>query len=98
MAMGDQSDFTSRLLRLLPIGWFPSAAPRLNAALQGAAAALSAAFAMLTFVRAQTRVQTASGSFLDLISEGYFAGVGDADDAVPGFHHRCTPCCRFVDL
>jgi hypothetical protein len=75
MAMGDQSDFTSRLLRLLPIGWFPSAAPRLNAALQGAAAALSAAFAMLTFVRAQTRVQTASGSFLDLISEGYFAGA-----------------------
>lgn len=75
MALGDQSDFTSRLLRLLPTGWFPSAAPRLNAVLQGAAAALSATFAMLAFVRAQTRVQTASGSFLDLISEGYFGGA-----------------------
>lgn len=74
MAMGDQSDFTSRLLRLLPTGWFPSAAPRLNAVLQGAAAALSATFAMLTFVKAQTRVQTASGSFLDVISDGYFDG------------------------
>jgi len=43
MALGDQNDFTSRLLRLLPTGWFPSAAPRLYAALQGAAASLSAA-------------------------------------------------------
>jgi hypothetical protein len=74
MAIGDQDDFLSRLIRLLPTGWFPSAAPRLNAVLQGPAASLSAAFAMLTFVKAQTRVQTASGSFLDLISQGYFAG------------------------
>jgi hypothetical protein len=74
MAVGDQQDFTSRLLRLLPTGWFPSEAPRLNAVLQGAAASLSAAFAMLSFVKAQTRIQTASGSFLDLISQGYFGG------------------------
>jgi hypothetical protein len=74
MAQGDQTDFTSRILRLLPTGWFPSAAPRLNAVLQGAASSLSAAFAMLTFVKAQTRVGTATGSFLDLISQGYFAG------------------------
>jgi len=74
MGIGDQQDFTSRLLRLLPTGWFPSEAPRLNAVLQGAAAALSAAFGMLSFVKAQTRIQTASGSFLDLISQGYFGG------------------------
>jgi hypothetical protein len=74
MALGDQSDFTSRLLRLLPTGWFPSVAPRLNAALQGAAASLAAAFTMLSFVKAQSRIQTASGSFLDLISQGYFGG------------------------
>lgn len=74
MAFGDQADFTSRLLRLLPTGWFPSQAPRLGAVLQGPAAALSAAFALLTFVKAQTRIQTASGLFLDLISQGYFAG------------------------
>jgi len=74
MATGDQDDFISRLLSLLPTGWFPSEASRLNAVLQGPAASLSAAFAMLSFVKAQTRVQTASGSFLDLISEGYFGG------------------------
>lgn len=74
MATGDQSDFTSRLLRLLPTGWFPYEAPRLNAVLQGAAAALSAAFSMLSFVKAQMRIQTASGSFLDMISQGYFGG------------------------
>lgn len=74
MATGDQDDFISRLLRLLPSGWFPSDAPRLKAVLQGAAASLSAAFAMFSFVKVQTRIQTASGSFLDLISEGYFGG------------------------
>ncbi len=75
MALFDQTDFTGRLLRLLPAGWFPAAAPRLNAVLQGAASSLSAAFAMLQFVKAQMRVPTASGAFLDLISQGYFAGA-----------------------
>ncbi len=85
MAQGDQNDFTARLLRLLPTGWFPAAAPRLNAVLQGAAAAFAAAFTMLNFVKAQTRVPTASGAFLDLISQGYFAG------ALPRLQYETDP-------
>ena len=74
MSTGDQSDFTSRLLRSLPAGWFPSVAPALNAILQAPAVLLAAAYAMLTYARAQTRIGSASGGNLDLISQGYFGG------------------------
>ncbi len=40
---------------------------------------------MLTFTKAQTRVQTASGSFLDLISQGYFGG------ALPRLQYEADP-------
>jgi hypothetical protein len=76
MATGDQADFTGRLLRLLPKGWFPSAAPVLQSVLQGPAMALAAIYAMLAFVKAQTRIQTSQGAFLDMAAADYFGVNG----------------------
>jgi hypothetical protein len=76
MAKGDQADFVARLLRLLPGGWFPSVAPRLWAALQGWAVGLASVFTMQAFARAQMRVSTATGSFLDLCALDFFGVDG----------------------
>ena len=72
MAAGDQQDMTTRLLGQTPDGWFPSVAPRLYAVLQGPAAMLSAAYGLLAFVKAQGRVSSAQGAFLDLAARDFF--------------------------
>lgn len=76
MALFDQNDFVGRLLRQMPTRWFPSVAPRLNAILQAPALLFSLAYAMLTFSKAQQRIATASGSFLDLAAADYFGPDG----------------------
>jgi hypothetical protein len=68
----DQTDFAGRLLRLLPSGWFPAAAPRLLAVLQAPALMFSLIYGMISFARAQQRVASASGAFLDLAAQDYF--------------------------
>lgn len=72
MATGDQNDFVARLLNLMPTGWFPSVAPNIRAVLQGWAVGLSAIYSMIAFVKAQTRLATAQGGFLDLFAQDYF--------------------------
>jgi hypothetical protein len=86
MTVGDPGDMTSRLVALLPGGWFPAVAPRLNAVLQGWSNGLSAAFSLLAFVKAQERVGTAQGGFLDLAARDFFGSrvtrlVYEADTA-----------------
>jgi len=76
MATGDQNDFTTRLLALLPSGWLPTVAPRAAAALQAFALTLANIFAMLGFVKAQTRVNTATGAWLDLAATDFFGPNG----------------------
>lgn len=86
MATGDRGDMFSRLVALIPVSWFTSgyAAIR-DALLQGAAQGLSWVYDMLAFVRLQTRIATATGGFLDMISFDFFgytllrkAGQSDA--------------------
>jgi hypothetical protein len=68
----DQSDFAGRLLRLLPGGWFPAVAPRLLAVLRAPALMFSLIYGMVIFAKAQQRVASASGAFLDLAAQDYF--------------------------
>src|SRR5664280_624176 len=70
--VGDLADMVTRLRAVLPARWFPDAAPVLDAMLSGVAAVWSAAYAQLQYVRAQSRIATASGSFLDMVATDFF--------------------------
>lgn len=66
MATGDQADFQSRLLGLLPAGWFANDAPVLNTVLAGISNVLAAIYLLIAFTRSVTRLATSQGAFVDL--------------------------------
>jgi hypothetical protein len=70
---GDQPDQVSRIQSLLP-PWFPdwANAPIVSAVINGCAALLAFAYALLQYAKSQTRITTAFGAWLDLISYDYF--------------------------
>jgi hypothetical protein len=72
---GDPQDMRARLRVMLPARWFPDATPVLDGLLAGLAATWSALWDMLAFVRAQTRLATATADFLDLASRDYFGAA-----------------------
>ncbi len=76
----------ARLLALLPLRWFPDVAPVLGSLLSGLSDGWAWLYAMLGYARLQTRIATATDSFLDLISQDFFATAllrrfGEADAA-----------------
>lgn len=71
MALGDQSDFFSRLKAQIPASWFQSS-PNFDATLQGPAWAMSTIYAQITYATLQTRIKTATDGYLDLISNDFF--------------------------
>lgn len=82
---GDTADITARLRSYLPAGWFPDDAPLLDAVLTGIAAVLSIVYSLYVFVKAQTRIATATGGWLDLIANDLFGtsllrGFNETDD------------------
>ena len=86
---GDTADFASRIKAVLPNRWFPDQSPVLDALLTGLATAWSALYALLAFVRAQPRLATATGSFIDVIGQDFFGPrlprrFAEADDAYRG--------------
>ena len=72
MATGDLKDSLGRIKATLPAQWFPSSSPLLDGVLSGFANVVSDIWAQLQFVKLQTRIKTATGGFLDLISGDYF--------------------------
>jgi hypothetical protein len=83
---GDTDDMARRISALLPQGWFGDDTPILDAVLQGVGTAFSAFWMLLTFVICQTRIATASGMFLDMISGDFFGQslfryIDESDDA-----------------
>ena len=83
---GDTADMLARLKMALPPRWFGDSTPVLDAVLTGIAAAWSGVYAVLGLVKAQGRVATASGVFLDMASQDYFGvalprRVGENDAA-----------------
>ena len=69
---GDISDIVSRIKAVLPTRWFPDTSPVLDCLLSGTAAAWANLYSLLAFIRGQSRLATASGSFLDAISADFF--------------------------
>jgi hypothetical protein len=76
----------ARLASLLPLRWFPDATPVLSALLGGLAEGWAWLYAMLQYVKLQTRIATATDSFLDLVAQDCFGGAlprrpGESDDS-----------------
>lgn len=73
MATGDAKDVQSRLAALIPWSWFPvGTVPLFMAILAGIASALSFDYTLLSYIRLQTRIATATDGFLDLIAWDFF--------------------------
>ncbi|MDY7559977.1 hypothetical protein QN366_04755 [Pseudomonas sp. CCC3.2] len=72
MSIGDQSDMLGRLKSLLPVGWFGDNNPIRDATLWAYAQSASWAYTLYLYAQAQTRIKTASDSWLDLIALDFF--------------------------
>ncbi|MDE2318398.1 MAG: hypothetical protein KGK02_01720 [Rhodospirillales bacterium] len=69
--IGDVADMTGRIKQMLPARWFADDAPVLGAVLSGLGQAWASLYALLQQVKAQTRIFTATGIFLDIASQDY---------------------------
>ncbi len=70
--IGDVDDMTARLRIMLPKGWFADIAPLLDTLLAGIGAGWSAVYSLIQVVRAQARISTATGNYLDLAATDFF--------------------------
>ena len=78
--VGTPAEMAARIRSTLPAGWFPtsppapasSATPVLDGLLVGLGSAWSFCFSLLSFSAVQTRLKTAFGAFLDMISNDLF--------------------------
>ena len=82
--IGDQTDIKGRIKSVLPGGWFGDDTPILDAINSGMAAALASCYQFIQFTIAQSRIRTAYGDFLDMISLDFFGfgllrRLGEAD-------------------
>lgn len=69
---GDQDDILNRIKQALPAGWFEGETPVLNAVLAGFAYAWAHVYALLNYLKLQTRIRTATDGWLDLIAGDFF--------------------------
>lgn len=72
---GTQADILNRLKAVLPVGWFTTDTPILDAVLNGIASALALVYSQVSYAALQTRIRTATDGFLDLISFDYFGST-----------------------
>jgi hypothetical protein len=73
--IGDAADMMARLASLLPLRWFPDGTPVLSAVLAGLADGWAWLYAMLGYAQQQTRIATATDTFLALVSQDCFAAT-----------------------
>jgi hypothetical protein len=71
MSTGDANDMLARLRATLP-PWFPDDAPITNGVLAGLAGGLSFGYSLIQFAKAQTRIATMSGGWLDMAAWDFF--------------------------
>ena len=69
---GDANDMLARIKAVLPLHWFPDVTPVLDGVLSGFAAAWAWLYSMLGYAKLQTRIATATDSFLDVIALDFF--------------------------
>jgi hypothetical protein len=72
---GDLADIASRLRAVLPKRWFGEQSPNLTAILQSISTPWVWLYGIIVYVIAQTRLTTATDSWLDIISFDFF-GIG----------------------
>lgn len=82
---GDQTDMRARLKALMP-PWFGDTNPVLDGILSGAAAALAIVYSFYAYAKAQTRLLTATGAWLDVAAADFFGtavrrGYNEGDDS-----------------
>lgn len=85
---GTSADLTGRLKRVLPRGWFADQAPVLGTVLSALSAAWSGLFQLLATTQAQTRIATATGIFLDMVSQDFLGGTLPRRPAEPDDAYR----------
>ena len=83
---GDPPDIATRLKAVLPTRWFPDDSPVLNTVLLGLATAWASMHSLLATAAFQSRIATATGTFLDGASGDFFGGrlprrIGELDGA-----------------
>ena len=97
---GTCADMMSRMRAVLPPSWFPltapgataSATPVLDGVLSGIGCGWAYCYALIQFVVQQSRISSATGSFLDMICADFFGTTikrmpGEVDD---GFRNRIS--------
>ncbi len=72
MATGDQDDILTRLKALLPPTWFGDSHPFITAILTACAQALTWCYSLYVYAKLQTRINTATDGWLDLIAYDFF--------------------------
>ena len=72
MATGDSGDMQTRLIRLVPGGWFDDAAPLRSIVFGGIADALAWIYVQAGIVTLMSRLSTATGYFLDIAALDFF--------------------------
>ena len=99
-AIGTRTDMMSRMRAVLPPSWFPltapdaaiSATPVLDGVLSGIGCGWAYCYALIQFVFQQSRISSATGSFLDMICADFFGTTikrmpGEMDT---GFRNRIS--------
>ncbi|MBI6183472.1 hypothetical protein JEQ07_24135 [Serratia proteamaculans] len=86
MATGDKKDQFRRLKRLLPQSWFGDNSGVIDALLRGFAHVNAQMFALIAYAKLQTRINTATDGWLDMIAYDFFGNdlprrPGQSDDS-----------------
>jgi hypothetical protein len=76
---GDLADIVARLRAVLPKRWFAEQSPNLSAILRCVATPWAWLYSSIAVVIAQTRINTATDDWLDLISHDYFGDLLNRD-------------------
>jgi hypothetical protein len=87
--LGDQQDMVRRLVAVIPSTWFTDSNPVRDGVLNGFGQAWAWLYGLLQFVKLQTRIATASGSWLDLVAQDFFGArvrraLGETDAGLRG--------------
>lgn len=72
MANGDFNNVLTRLQAALPSSWFPSVAPVRDAILSGMSTLFATSYSALMLAKANMRIPTTTGYFLDLTAFDFF--------------------------
>lgn len=83
MSKGDFDDIHSRLQALLPAGWFGDKSPVLDVVLSSCALSLTWCYSLYAYARLQTRIATASDSWLEIAARDFFGTRLIRDEGMP---------------